>query len=461
MTTEPQSEKPKSVLDKLLGLAADVRAGEGFGALLMLITLFVILSAYYALKTAREGLILGDDIYVPFIGDAPGDEVKIGATGAMAMLMLVIVPAYSTLANRVDRKHLLQVSYILVVGFLATFFLLDRIGYEIGLGYFIWLGIVSMFLIAQFWSYANDIYTEEQGKRLFAIIAIGGTAGAFVGPLFKKFFSTVSLLLLAGGLLFLVIVLLGVIDAKARENDTSKAAPPPLGKAGGFSLVLRDRYLFLIGVMLVLANFVNTSGENILSNTAKDYANSVVPAMTDAAARKAAIKEAIGDFYSTFFFIVNLVGFGIQTFLASRIIKYAGIRTALFVMPAIALMGYGSIGLIGGLALIRVAKTAENSVDYSLQNTVRQSLFLPTSRDVKYKAKAAIDTFFVRFGDAAAAVVVLFGVNPVSDDPTWRRTTIAFICAGVVILWLFVAMGIAKGHKQLEAKGVPEAKVAK
>src|SRR5690349_10604109 len=254
--TLPQSEKPKSFLDKLLGLAADVRGGEGFGALLMLITLFVILSAYYALKVAREGLILGDDIYVPFIGDLPGNEVKIGATGAMAMLMLVVVPAYGQLASRVDRKRLLNISYFLVVAFLALFFLLDRVGYEIGLGYFIWLGIVSMFLIAQFWSYANDIYTEDQGKRLFAIIAIGGTAGAFVGPLFKQFFSTVTLLILAGGLLALVIVLLGIVDARARADKSGHAAPPPLGKAGGFSLVLRDRYLFLIGVMLVLANFV-------------------------------------------------------------------------------------------------------------------------------------------------------------------------------------------------------------
>jgi ATP:ADP antiporter, AAA family len=281
-------------------------------------------------------------------------------------------------------------------------------------------------------------------------------------------------------LLFAVLGLLGIVDKRARAAASSgNAAPPPLGKEGGFSLVLRDRYLFLIGVMLVLANFINTSGEFILSTAAKVVAKDWVAAWsafwTNLAASapeplKTAINptgissalagqqgEVIGNFYGDFFFFVNGVGLVIQTFLASRVIKYAGIRSALFVMPAIALAGYGAIGLVGGLTLIRIAKTAENSVDYSLQNTVRQSLFLPTSREVKYKAKAAIDTFFVRFGDAAAAVVVLVGVKQAGFD----ATTIAFINAGVVLVWLAVAAGIAKGHKRLEAKGMPEAKVAK
>jgi ATP:ADP antiporter, AAA family len=437
--------KRLSLLDRLLNIFAEVRQGEGAKAVLLLVALFIILAAYYVLKTAREGLILGDDIWVPFLGALPGAEVKLGAGGAIAMLMFVLIPLYGRLASKVDRKRLLQVSYALIVGSLAIFFLMDRVGFDVGLGFFIWLGIVNMFIIAQFWSYANDLYTEEQGKRLFAIIAIGGTAGAIVGPQLKKLSSTPGMMVIAAGMLVGVLLILGLVDKLSHQEKPDEVIAP-LEKAGGFQLVLRDRYLLLIGLMMVLANFVNTSGEYVLSTAFSEHAQAIVPA--DIPERSKAVKEAIGNLYADFFFWVNLIGFLVQSLLASRIIKYAGLRTALFVMPAIALAGYSSIGLIGGLALIRIAKTAENSTDYSLQNTVRQSLFLPTSREVKYKAKAAIDTFFVRFGDTAAAVLGLVGIQLLG----FTGRTFALLNAGVVVLWLVVAFAIARRHKTLEAK---------
>ncbi|MEO8702302.1 MAG: Npt1/Npt2 family nucleotide transporter, partial [Kofleriaceae bacterium] len=436
-----EQPKKKSPLDWFLNLFAEVKAGEGLVALLLLLALFLILASYYVLKTAREGLILGDDIWVPFLGEQPGTEVKIGAGGAMALLMLAIVPLYGRLASKVPRKRLLDVSYALIVGSLTIFFLMDRAGFVVGLGFFIWLGIVNMFIIAQFWSYANDLYTEEQGKRLFAVIAIGGSLGAIVGPKLKKLSSVAGMMVIAAGILVAVILILGVIDRLANKAKPSDAARAPLKKDGGFELVLRDRYLLLIGVMLIFANLVNTTGEFILGDAFTRYAEAAIPA--DAADRSKLLREMIGGYYADFFFWVNLVGFFIQTLLTSRIIKYAGIRTALFVMPAIALAGYGTIGLIGGLTLIRIAKIAENSVDYSLQNTVRQSLFLPTSREVKYKAKAAIDTFFVRFGDTAAALVVLGGIQLLGLD----ARSFAFINVGVLVLWLLVAFAIARRHK--------------
>jgi ATP:ADP antiporter, AAA family len=448
----PEPKKRLKPLDWLLNIVAEVKYGEGLGAFLLLITLFFILAAYYALKTAREGLILGDDIYVPFLGDQPGTEVKIGATGAMALLMLIVVPLYGQLASRVPRKRLLDISYALIVGSLAAFFFADRIGFEIGLGFFIWLGIVSVFIIAQFWSYANDVYTEEQGKRLFAIIAIGGMVGAILGSKIKGIASTPVMMIIAAVLIVLALLLLGVADKIAIKDKPSTEAAKPLEKSGGFQLVLRDRYLFLIGVMLVLSNLVNTTGEFILSTAFKARAEAAIP--LDAADRSTLVREAIGGYYGDFFFWVNLIGVLVQTLLASRIIKYAGLRAALFVMPAIALGGYGMIGLVGGITLIRIAKTAENATDYSLQNTVRQALFLPTSREVKYKAKAAIDTFFVRFGDTAAALMVLGGIQLLDLGPT----EFALINVGVIVVWLLVVVGIARRHRTLEAKGLPEAK---
>ena len=223
--------------------------------------------------------------------------------------------------------------------------------------------------------------------------------------------------------------------------------------ASGFALVLRDRYLLLIGVMLLVLNLVNTTGEYVLSNAVRDHAHHVVPATAHAdlagAARDLAIeadrREVIKAFYADFFSWVNLIGFLIQAFLVSRVIGKLGVRGALFVLPVVAFGAYGAIWLVGGIALIRAAKIAENGTDYSLQNTVRQALFLPTTRAVKYKAKAAIDTFFMRAGDTLSALLVGLGVHQLGLG----GRQLALVNAGLVVVWIAISAGIARHHRRL------------
>src|SRR6266536_6373858 len=152
------------LLDRLLRPFSDVRPGEGALAAMMLVCVFLIMTAYYVMKTAREGLILAGGTF-----GLGGDELKTYANGAMALLLVGVVPAYGALANHVRRLRLINVSYAIVMASLVGFFVLGRAGVPVGLAFFIWLGLVSVFLVAQFWSYANDLYSEEQGKRLFAI----------------------------------------------------------------------------------------------------------------------------------------------------------------------------------------------------------------------------------------------------------------------------------------------------
>src|SRR6185369_11372875 len=101
----------------------------------------------------------------------------------------------------------------------------------------------------------------------------------------------------------------------------------------------------------------------------------------------------------------------IQAFLASRIVKWFGLAGVLFCSPFIALGAYGFLAAGATLSLVLVAKTVENSADYSVMNTAKQLLWLPTSRDEKYKAKQAVDTFFVRGGDVLSAAAVYFGAS--------------------------------------------------
>lgn len=439
----PEIPPTSSRLDRLLNAFSNVNAGEGARAALLLVCIFLIMCAYYVMKTAREGLILAGGTF-----GLAGDELKTYATGAMALLLIVIVPAYDMLADRQRRIRLINISYAVLLACLVGFFLLGEAGVRIGFAYFVWFGLMSCFMVAQFWSYASDLYSEEEGKRLFAVIATGGTLGAIVGPRIAKHTDTFTLMVVAGCLLIGALVLFNVVERRGRPERRPRES---LEGPGGFALVLGDRGLTLIACLLLLTNIVNSTGEFLLSHAVREHAIALVPdtAFPEAASavRYALIaeqrREIIQAFYSDFFMTVNALSFLVQAFLVSRVIGKIGVRRALFVLPVIAFGAYAAIGIGGGLAIVRAAKTAENATDYSLQNTVWQSLFLKTDRAVKYKAKATLDTFFVRAGDAMSALVVAVGIHQLGFAPR----QLAFVNLGLIVAWIGVAASIAYAHR--------------
>jgi AAA family ATP:ADP antiporter len=141
---------------------------------------------------------------------------------------------------------------------------------------------------------------------------------------------------------------------------------------------------------------------------------------------------------------VNLLAFVLQAFFVSRIFKYVGVRGALFILPVIAATGYASIALLPMLMTVQWTKIFENSTDYSVQNTTRQALFLPTSREAKYKAKQAIDSFFLRFGDMLQAGVVYVGVQLALNIRSFAIVNLVLI--GV---WFLIVLGIRREHQKL------------
>src|SRR6476469_4574840 len=164
----------KTRLDRALALFTDVRAGEGSTAVLMLANIFLLLVCYSVIKTVREPLIL--------LGG--GAEVRSYAAAGQALLLMGFVPLYSWFASRVDRTRLLAGVTLFFIACIELFAsaVASRVPY-VGVAFFIWVGIFNMSLVAQFWSFANDIYSKEAGDRLFPIIVIGMTAGAPLGSL--------------------------------------------------------------------------------------------------------------------------------------------------------------------------------------------------------------------------------------------------------------------------------------
>jgi AAA family ATP:ADP antiporter len=430
-------ESPKSALERALSFFADVRSGEGASVLLLTCTVFLLLASYYLLKTAREALILSID---------HGAELKAYSSAAQAVLLLGVVPAYSWLASRMPRVSLIGATTAFLGVNLLAFAALYAAGTVIAVPFYIWLGIYNVFTISQFWAFANDLYTEGQGRRLFAFIGVGSSVGAWLGAeaaalLVKRTTAEPGTLMILAAILlttcFGMIVVVNRREVRRTDPVGQQQSVAPISGRNGFALVFSDRYLLLLAVLMVLLNVVNSAGEFLLGKLVSAQAMDLFAG--DAAERR----RFIAAFYGTFFGRVNLLGFLLQLFVTSRLLRALGVRGTLFVLPVIALVNYSVIMVAPVLAVVSVLKILENATDYSVQNTVKQALFLPTSREAKYKAKAAIDTFFMRLGDVMQAGIVRLGTSLGAGVGGFAAFTV-----GLTVLWLAVAGQIAREHRR-------------
>ena len=419
-------------LERFLQLFTEVRGGEGAQLLLLTLNVFLILAAYYVMKPVRQALIL----------DQPGGaELQSYAYAAQAVLLVVLVPLYGALATHLPRRRLINVVTAFFIAWLPAFYVLAEARAQIGFVFFLWIGVFSLMVIAQFWAYANDIYTPEAGKRLFAVIAFGGSSGAVFGAWISshliRSIGVTPLLLAAAAILTLSLILFNVIDlhgpASRQRPAEDRKADVPIGAGDAFALVLRNRYLLLMALVIFLLNWVNSAGEYILAVIVKHAADAEVGAGTLSAGER---QWFIATFFADYFQLVNVAGMVLQLFVVSRAVRYLGVPVALCIVPLVALGSYVTAALIPSLTMMRWVKTAENSIDYSLMNTVRQMLFLPTTREEKYKAKQVIDSFVVRAGDVLAALTVYLGTTFFALSVS----QFAWINAALVLVWLIVAV---------------------
>jgi AAA family ATP:ADP antiporter len=425
----------KGVLDRALSIFADVRAGEGVSALLLTANIFYILAFYSALKIVRDALILSE----------AGAVAASYASAGQALLMLGFVPAYGAVASRVSRVWLICGVMLFFASNLLIFALIGTAGVRIGIPFYLWIGVFNMAAIAQFWAFANDLYSTERGKRLFPLIGIGASLGAVIGSGLTSFaFAGVGpyrlMLMASAGLLVPVGLTAWVHRREQRSQGDRRAAEAeqPLSRAGGFQLVASNRYLRLIALLVLVFSLVNTLGGFIQ--------NFMITAV--AGGDRALIGTMAGQIQTW----VNLLALLLQAFVVSRVFKYAGVRVALFILPAVALGGYTMIALLPIFNVVRWAKILENSTDYSVQNTTRHALFLPTRREAKYKAKQAIDSFFVRAGDMLQAAVVFIGTMLAFSIRGYALVNIA-----LVLVWIGLAVAIAREHRVLAPADVEKA----
>ncbi len=431
--TNPSPAPKRDPLDRLLSLFSTVQSGEGVSAVLLALNIFILLALYYVLRTIREPLIL----------NTPGGaEIKSYSSAGQAALFLLVVPLYGAFASRVNRLRLISWVTLFFILNLLIFAQFGSAGFAIGVPYYIWLGVFNMLMVAQFWGFANDLYSEEQGKRLFPIVGVGASLGAWIGALIAKYvyrpvgpFRLMVACAAALGLCILLTLWIHRREAGRAAAAKAKEASQPLEKRGGFQLILKSRYLLYVAILVFLLNWVNTLGGYLL-DTFLTVTKDALPA--------AERGPFLGEFYGDYLSKINLLGFLFQTFLVSRLFKWIGVRGALFILPCIALGGYSILAVLPLVGIVKVAKILENSTDYSINNTVRHALYLPTAREAKYKAKAATDTFFVRSGDLMQAGVVYVGTSL-----GFSIANFAVVNIVLVVAWLGFAVLIYREHKRL------------
>jgi AAA family ATP:ADP antiporter len=212
----------------------------------------------------------------------------------------------------------------------------------------------------------------------------------------------------------------------------------------GFQMVLSQRYLILMFAFVIMLNLVNTTGEYLLAAILESLY------LEGSAAGEIAVDKGtfVGRFYSTFYFVVNLLGVLIQFFLVSRLLRWAGFEIAFALTPVVVFLGYAAFAFLPVLALFRYYKMMENSLDYSLQNTARQMLYLPLNRQQKYEARAVIDPFGQRIGDLLQAGLIFIGLHwIVMSEGDFMVLTL--VLAGINLL---VVLAIIRERRRLLAE---------
>lgn len=461
--------------EKFLRVFTEIKPGEGPTAIMMFANVFLILCAYYFIKPLREGWIAVSDI-----SGLTKMEVKAYSSFFQAFFLLFIVGWYGRLSEKWQRSRLVTRSTLFCISNMVLFWFLqpgvffNKLPFS-GIVFYLWVGMFGVFVVAQFWTFCADIYDDETGNRLLPVIAIGATSGAAFGSEIVDLFigngllASESLLLIGIIPLFISILLTRIVDTRQRkqiervqglvETNKTKHSDKSLDTQkikqkqefgfllAGAKLIFKSRLLLAIALLTLLNNWVNTNGENLLFRVVQET-------LTDQAMLQGIVeplsvlkftRDGTTAFYGNFFFWVNVVAMLLQAFVASRLLKHGGFAAIVLILPIIAMVSYTVMALVPVLIIVKIMKIAENSTDYSLNNTARHVLWLPLDSATKFHGKPAIDTLYVRMGDGFAALTVMFGVHLFS----FSTVQFFFINIFLVVLWLFFAAMLIRERRKI------------
>jgi AAA family ATP:ADP antiporter len=445
-----------SPLERALRLFTDVRAGEGPTALLMFANVLLILFAYYLLKPLREGWLAISDVH-----GFSKLEIKAYTSFAQSLLLVFAATAYARRVGRWPRRVLITRTTVFCMSNIAVFWLLQpdfliRNVSAVGIAFYLWVGMFGVFVVAQFWAFAADLYSQERGNRLLPMIAVGATSGAMLGSGLENqlvahhWLEPRYLLLAALPPLALSVWLTRVVDRA--EGGVGKAEQsgfesPVRDGRGALPLVFGNRFLLAIAGITLLFNWVKTNGDNQLFAAVQEALEHQVGLLgiSGDPAVHAFVHDGTTAFFGNFFFWQNAAALLLQSLVASRLLKHGGFGAIFLLLPTIAMVSNAAMAFLPILWVIKSMKVAENATDYSINNTARHVLWLPMSEEVTFKAKPTIDSIFFRVGDGFAALTAMVGVQVLS----WAVRSYFLMNVVLAAVWLAVGLWVVREHARL------------
>ena len=416
----------KSIFNKIV----DVKPNEVRALWLGFILFFVVLAGYYVIRPIRDN-----------IGATQFENLWWMFT-VVLVAMIVANALFSMIVARMSRRKFIPIAYRFFILNLVIFFVLMQFmppGKQPWVDgcFFVWVSVFNLFATAVFWGFMTDIFTNEQGKRLFGFIAVGGSLGGMLGPLITASLvhrvSTGVLLLICAGMLEIAAQSIRFFPAEFRRSDSKSAedaaaAEKPIGGKfwDGVTHICKSPYLFGLFLFILLYTLTSTWTYFQQSELTK-------VGFADRAARTA--------FFAKLDLSVNTLTLLLQIFLTGRLMKFLGVTVTLLFMPVLSLFGFAAMGLVPVLAVLAVFQVARRASTFAFMRPAREVLFTVLRREDKYKAKSFIDTFGYRCGDQFGAWSY-GGMQALGLG----LSTISYIAVPVVACWC--ALGVWLGRKQ-------------
>jgi len=429
-------------MNRLFRKIVDVKPNEVRALWLGFIFFFVVLAGYYVIRPVRDniGANFSENLWWMFT--------------VVLVTMIVANALFSAIVARMSRRRFIPIAYRFFAANLIIFFVLMQFvppGKQPWIDgcFFVWVSVFNLFATAVFWGFMTDLFTTEQGKRLFGFIAVGGSLGGILGPIITASLvhrvSTGVLLLICAAMLELAAqcVRFFPTDFRGQHRGASADAEKPIGGGitEGITSICRSPYLFGLFVFILLYTLTSTWAYFQQAELTK-------VGFVDRAART--------SFFAKLDLSVNTLTLLLQIFLTGRLMKFLGVTVTMLFMPVLSLFGFAAMGVAPVLTVLAVFQVARRASTFAFMRPAREVLFTVLRREDKYKAKSFIDTFGYRCGDQFGAwsyggmQALGLGIS-----------TISYIAVPVVACWC--ALGIWLGRKQralAEAKRNEDAPLA-
>ena len=429
-------------LHRLLRRVIEVRPAEVSALGWSWLYIFAVLSSYYIMRPIRDQMGVAGGV----------DNLQWLFLGTLTAMLLLNVPFWY-LVKTLPRAQFIAITYRFFVANILLFAVAlywadaQQIVW-VGRAFFVWISVFNLFIVSVFWQLMVDIFSSEDGKRLFGFIAAGATIGAIVGS-----GVTASLarhvpvaVLLIGAALLLEIAVFGVRrlsrqSAKLHTRPAEQAAETPIGGnvLAGITHPFKSSYLMNVSAFLLLfaitSTFLYFQQAGIVSRSFHD-------------------RGAQTAFFASIDLAVNVLTLLVQLFLTGRIVRSFGVGPTLAFLPALTIVGFGALALLPGVASLMTFQVLRRSSDYAIARPTREVLYTVVPREDRYKAKSFIDTVVYRAGDQVGA----WSFTLLSSRLGMGSREIGL--AAVILSAVWLVNGLWLGRKQ-DAMAVEETRLAK